>query len=105
LPQQSADFQRDDPGYDGPLVEQQFGDKVNGGPTNGSIFAAVAPEAFVKTFKHDYVRVNPVPDAHTALLRINHGWRTMNYNSEPEFPSGLLTTGVQCAIKLAECPV
>ncbi len=26
-------------------------------------------EAFVKTFKRDYVRVNPLPDAHTALIR------------------------------------
>ena len=31
-------------------------------------------EAFVKTFKRDYVRVNPIPDARTALLRIDN-WR------------------------------
>lgn len=30
-------------------------------------------EAFVKTFKRDYVRVNPLPDAHTALRQIA-GW-------------------------------
>ena len=30
-------------------------------------------EAFVKTFKHDYVRVNPPPDAKTALSLIA-GW-------------------------------
>ena len=30
-------------------------------------------EAFVKTFKRDYVRVNPVPDALTALRQIA-GW-------------------------------
>lgn len=30
-------------------------------------------EAFVKTFKRDYVRVNPLPDAKTALRRIP-GW-------------------------------
>jgi transposase InsO family protein len=29
-------------------------------------------EAFVKTFKRDYVRVNPLPDARTALSRIDH---------------------------------
>jgi hypothetical protein len=27
-------------------------------------------EAFVKTFKRDYVRVNPLPDALTALRQI-----------------------------------
>jgi len=30
-------------------------------------------ESFVKTFKRDYVRINPVPDAQTALGQIN-GW-------------------------------
>ena len=30
-------------------------------------------EAFVKTFKRDYVRVNPLPDAETALRQIV-GW-------------------------------
>lgn len=30
-------------------------------------------EAFVKTFKRDYVRINPVPDAKTAIGLIN-GW-------------------------------
>ena len=28
-------------------------------------------EAFVKTFKRDYVRVNPVPDAATALALVD----------------------------------
>jgi transposase InsO family protein len=53
-------------------------------------------EAFVKTFKRDYVRVNPIPDACTALLRIDH-WME-DYNSEhPQFPAGLpLTAGVHC---------
>ena len=37
-------------------------------------------EAFVKTLKRDYVRVNPIPDAHTALLRIDN-WME-DYNSE-----------------------
>jgi hypothetical protein len=27
-------------------------------------------EAFVKTFKRDYIRINPLPDALTALSRI-----------------------------------
>jgi hypothetical protein len=37
-------------------------------------------EAFVKTFMRDYVRVNPIPDARTALLRIDH-WME-DHNSE-----------------------
>jgi putative transposase len=28
-------------------------------------------EAFVKTFKRDYVRVNPLPDAVTSLAQID----------------------------------
>ena len=35
-------------------------------------------EAFVKTFKRDYVRVNPIPDAATALATID-GWM-VDYN-------------------------
>ena len=56
---------------------------------NGSIFAAhktieialalnlvpcftrQKPEAFVKAFKRDYVRVNPIPDAATALALVD----------------------------------
>jgi len=30
-------------------------------------------EPFVKTFKRDYVRVNPLPDAQTVLRQID-GW-------------------------------
>ena len=37
-------------------------------------------EAFVKTFKRDYVRVNPIPDASSALMRIDK-WME-DYNSE-----------------------
>ena len=33
-------------------------------------------EAFVKTFKRDYVRVNPIPDAATALAAVADGWPT-----------------------------
>jgi putative transposase len=35
-------------------------------------------EAFVKTFKRDYVRVNPIPDARTALLRIDNWMKDYN---------------------------
>ena len=81
-------------------VEQRFGDlraphRVQWLTDNGSIFAAnrtleiaaalnlepcftpvESPEsngmakAFVKTFKRDYIRINPLPDALTALSRI-----------------------------------
>jgi hypothetical protein len=37
-------------------------------------------EAFVKIFKRDYVRANPISDARTTLMRIDH-WME-NYNSE-----------------------
>jgi putative transposase len=83
-------------------VEQRFGDlraphRVQWLTDNGSIFAAnrtleiaaalnfepcftpvESPEsngmaeAFVKTFKRDYIRINPLPDARTALARIDH---------------------------------
>ena len=97
-------------GISGEMVEQRFGDlraphKVQWLTDNGSIFAAnrtleiaaalnhepcftpvESPEsngmaeAFVKTFKRDYVRINPLPDARTALSRIDH-WME-DYNSE-----------------------
>jgi hypothetical protein len=53
-------------------------------------------EAFVKTFKRDYVRVNPIPDARTALLRIDR-WME-DYNSEhPHSRLGIsFTAGVHC---------
>lgn len=83
-------------------VEQRFGDiraprKVQWLTDNGCIFAAYRTleiaaalnlepcftpvespesngmaEAFVKTFKRDYVRVTPIPDASTALMRIDN---------------------------------
>jgi transposase InsO family protein len=37
-------------------------------------------EAFEKTFKRDYVRINSLPDARIALSRIDH-W-IGDYNSE-----------------------
>lgn len=38
-------------------------------------------EAFVKTFERDYVRVNPISDARTTLLRIIPGWATARRGS------------------------
>jgi hypothetical protein len=62
-------------------------------------------ESFVKTFKRDYVRVNPIPDARTALLRIDH-WME-DYNSEhPHSRLGYRSPREYIAsIKPAECPV
>jgi transposase InsO family protein len=37
-------------------------------------------EPFVKTFKHNHVRINPLPDARTTLSRIDY-WME-DYNSE-----------------------
>jgi putative transposase len=80
-------------------VEQRFGDlrAPQWLTDNGSVFAAnrtleiaaalnLEPcftpaespessgmaEAFVKTFKRHYIRINPLPDARTALTRIDH---------------------------------
>ena len=116
-------------------VEQRFGDiraprKVQWLTDNGSIFAAYRTleiaaalnlepcftpvespesngmaEAFVKTFKRDYVRVNPIPDARTALLRIDN-WME-DYNSEhPHSRLGYRSPREYIAsLKPAECPV
>ena len=37
-------------------------------------------EAFVKTFKRDYVRINPLPDAETALWHIDEWFEDYNEN-------------------------
>ena len=116
-------------------VEQRFGDiraprKVQWLTDNGSILAAYRTleiaaalnlepcftpvespesngmaEAFVKTFKRDYVRVNPIPDASTALMRIDN-WME-DYNSEhPHSRLGYRSPREYIAsIKPAECPV
>ena len=116
-------------------VEQRFGDvqapqKVQWLSDNGSIFAAgrtleiavalnLEPcftpvespesngmaEAFVKTFKRDYVRVNPLPDARTALSRIDH-WME-DYNSEhPHSRLGYRSPREYIAsLQPAACPV
>jgi len=116
-------------------VEQRFGDvraphRVQWLTDNGSIFAAgrtleiavalnLEPcftpvespesngmaEAFVKTFKRDYVRVNPLPDARTALSRIDH-WME-DYNSEhPHSRLGYRSPREYIAsLQPAACPV
>ena len=62
-------------------------------------------EAFVKTFKRDYVRINSLPDARTVLSRIDH-WME-DYNSEhPHSRLGYRSPREYIAsLKPAECPV
>jgi putative transposase len=116
-------------------VERRFGDvraphKVQWLTDNGSVFAAYRTleiavalnlepcftpvespesngmaEAFVKTFKRDYVRVNPIPDAPTALSHIDH-WME-DYNSEhPHSRLGYRSPREYIAqLQQAACPV
>jgi hypothetical protein len=50
-------------------------------------------EAFVKTFKRDYIRANPTPTPQRRSLRSISGWR--NNTVHPHSSAGLrLTTGV-----------
>ena len=63
-------------------------------------------EAFVKTFKRDYVRVNPIPDAATALARIElwmEDYNTMHPHSRLGYRSPREYISAQS--KLAACPV
>ena len=63
-------------------------------------------EAFVKTFKRDYVRINPIPDARTALAAI--GCWIEDYN-EAHPHSGLAYQAhreyIRALSQPAECPV
>ena len=63
-------------------------------------------EAFVKTFEHDYVRINPLPDPQTALTAIEHWIEDYNevhphsrlaYQAPREY--------IRAASQPAECPV
>jgi transposase InsO family protein len=63
-------------------------------------------EAFVKTFKRDYVRVSPIPDAATALAQIDlwmedyntqHPHSRLGYRSPREY--------INACSQPAECPV
>jgi transposase InsO family protein len=62
-------------------------------------------EAFVKTFKRDYIRINPLPDARTALSRIDH-WME-DYSSEhPPSRLGYRSPREYIApLQQAACPV
>jgi putative transposase len=63
-------------------------------------------EAFVKTFKRDYVRVSPIPDAATALALIDtwmedyntvHPHSRLGYRSPREY--------IMLSSQPAACPV
>ena len=63
-------------------------------------------EAFVKTFKRDYVRVNPIPDAATALAPIED-WMD-DYNAvHPHSRLGYRFPGAyrRATYQSAACPV
>ena len=64
-------------------------------------------EAFVKTFKRDYVRVNPIPDAATALAQINawmedyntvHPHSGLGYRSPREYISTAQSQPAACPV-------
>jgi len=62
-------------------------------------------EAFVKIFKRDYIRINPLADARTALARIDY-W-VEDYNSEhPHSRLGYRSPQEYFAsLQQAACPV
>jgi transposase InsO family protein len=66
-----------------------------------------SPESngMVRTFKRDYIRINPLPDARTALARIDH-W-IEDYNSEhPHSRPGYRSPREYIAsLQQAACPV
>jgi putative transposase len=115
-------------------VEQRFGELRAPHPVqwlsdNGSIFAAyktieialalnLVPcftpvespesngmaEAFVKTFKRDYVRVSPIPDAATAVAAIDN-WMEDYNNIHPHSRLGYRSPREYITSQSAACPV
>jgi transposase InsO family protein len=63
-------------------------------------------EAFVKTFKRDYVRVNPLPDA-TTVLRLLDGWFEDYNENHPHSRLGMRSPRefIQAMSTTAACPV
>ena len=64
------------------------------------------PRPFIKIFKRDYVRVNPIPDAATPLAQIDlrmrdynttHPHSRLGYRSPREY--------INAQFQLAACPV
>jgi transposase InsO family protein len=61
-------------------------------------------EAFVKTFKRDYVRISPIPNAAAALVVIDH-WME-DYNTvHPHSRLGYYSPREYILSQLAACPV
>ena len=63
-------------------------------------------EAFVKTFKRDYVRVNPLPNASAALAAIE-GWMDDYNEDHPHSRLGYLSPReyIRANVQPAACPV
>jgi putative transposase len=62
-------------------------------------------EAFVKTFKRDYARVQPLPDAATVLRQIA-GWFDDYNENHPHSGLGMISQGVHSSSDhVAGCPV
>jgi transposase InsO family protein len=63
-------------------------------------------EAFVKTFKRDYVRINPIPDAATALRQIEK-WMDDYNEIHPHSRLGYLSPReyIRANLQPAACPV
>jgi transposase InsO family protein len=63
-------------------------------------------EAFVKTFKRDYVRVNPLPNAETVLRLLDRWFEDYNTN-HPHSRLGMRSPGefIRANSPTAACPV
>ena len=63
-------------------------------------------EAFVKTFKRDYVRVNPLPDAQTVLRQLDRWFEDYNDN-HPHSRLGMRSPReyIRASSQPATCPV
>ena len=62
-------------------------------------------ESFVKTFKRDYIRCNPIPDAATVLSKLDDWFEDYN-NVHPHSSLRMLSPRefIQANSSLAECP-
>jgi transposase InsO family protein len=63
-------------------------------------------EAFVRTFKRDYVRVNPLPDAETVLRQLDGRFEDYNEN-HPHSRLGMRSPRefIRATSPTAACPV
>lgn len=63
-------------------------------------------EAFIRTFKRDYVRVNPLPDAATVLRQLD-GWFEDYNENHPHSRLGMRSPRafIRATSPTAACPV